>query len=404
MGFFGEGVKPRLMAMQLLGLVALIGLLLTSLQLNHPEDSMLVKGVEGLMATAGPGVTVNFPNWAMGVTVGSGLLLGLVMVKLYQRPGLRLMILVVLLAIALAADVVLWQQAVEGRGVANGIHTQETLQDKANTEWFENSEEGKQLFITSGTARGSHLEIIGNDNNTLYLEGEYRKGELPSSGQSNYVILTADGYKLLDQAITVQLAVLLGMVLVAGMLGLLRMSLKGLGLGAVLALLLPLSLSGTSSDNILYILLYVLTFLIYIELGYAHYRYTLYSRTMAASADFYGVIFWFFGILFTVIIFTTLLTAAAFQFHTLLEWVLPLKYTRSIEFNTIYGQALSVLAFFAIIATIQSVLARKYLARAVDQKKLTKEAELEAAADVVEVEVEAVLDMADAEAVEVVEV
>ena len=79
--------------------------------------------------------------------------------------------------------------------------------------------------------------------------------------------------------------------------------------------------------------------------------------------EFGSVLNWFGMMLLLTLGFTTLLTAAAFGFHDLLGNVLPPRFHNSIEFNTIYGRALSVMVFFALWAIAQTIFSRQFLAR-----------------------------------------
>jgi hypothetical protein len=46
--------------------------------------------------------------------------------------------------------------------------------------------------------------------------------------------------------------------------------------------------------------------------------------------------------------------------------VLPARFRNSIEFNTIYGRALSAMTFFALWAIAQTIFSRQFLARQVE--------------------------------------
>ena len=370
------GARIRLLVMQALALIALIILLGVAQLINHPQDSLIVGLIESILEFAGLGISVTFPTWGLAASMVSGLLLGVLMIALSRKPALIVGLLIGLLVLAVGINFYLWDSGVSSRGTAFGISTDNTFMD-AKADWKADELKGYHLFIVSGTGKGSHLEIVGNDAHTLTLEGSYKNGELPTEGQTRYVLVSPSGYKDLSSLVRVELSLLMGLPLAAGLFGLVRQSLKGVGGAALLILLLPLNLGGNTSDNIQYILAFVLTFLIFMELGYAHFRYARYARTMGDSSDFFGVILWFFGILLAVIFFTTFLTAAAISFHDLLGTLLPRRFTITIEYGTIYGQAISVLLFFLLLAMVQSILARKYLAKPVEKHVQEKEEDVQ---------------------------
>ena len=372
-----RGARFRLLVMQGLALMAMILLIGVAQLINDPNDSLIVDLTQTILKFVGYGIPMAFPDWGLAASLVAGILLGLIMMALSRRPGLMVGLLLALLVLALGANLYTWDGGVTHRGTANGVSTHETFVD-AEAEWQPGALRGSHLFIISGTAKGSHLRIAGNTDKVMNLSGAYEDGALPTEGQSQYVVLSNTEYTQMKRFIGVELAILMGLPLAVGLYGVGRSSLQGVGGGALLILLLPLNHAGNSSENIQYILAFVLTFLIYMELGYAHYRYARYAQTMGESADFFGVILWFFGILLTVIFFTTFLTAAAFSFHELLGELLPLRYTSTIEYTTIYGQAISVLLFFLIIAVIQAILASRYLAKPVEKHAQEEEEAKEA--------------------------
>ena len=158
----------------------------------------------------------------------------------------------------------------------------------------------------------------------------------------------------------------LGLPLLAGTFGIWRNSLPTIAIGAVLVLVQPLNLVGNDVSAIFAILGFIFCFMLYIELAYGHLRYARLARIMNYSGEFGSVLNWFGMMLLLTLGFTTLLTAAAFGFHDLLGNVLPPRFHNSIEFNTIYGRALSVMVFFALWAIAQTIFSRQFLARQVE--------------------------------------
>lgn len=361
-----RGARFRLLVMQGLALMAMVLLLGVTQLINDPDNSIIVDLSQRILKFLGYGLPLAYPQWGMAASILAGIVLGLVMVALSRKPVLIVALLLGLLILAVGANLYLWDGGVTHRGTTSGVSTSNTFVD-GKAEWQPDSMRGSHLFITSSTGKGSHLIINDNTDKVMNLSGTYKDGELPTDGQSRYVVLSKTEYDQMKGLIGAELALLMSLPLAAGLYGLGRSSLRGVGGGALLILLLPLNLSGNTSDNIQYILAFVLSFLIYMELGYAHFRYARYAQTMGESSDFFGVILWFFGILLSVIFFTTFLTAAAFSFHELLGDVLPKRYTSTVEFTTIYGQAISVLLFFLIIAVIQAVLASRYLAKPLEK-------------------------------------
>ena len=372
-----RGARFRLLVMQGLALMALILMLGVVQLINDPNDSIIVDVSETILGFLGYGIPMSFPDWGLAASLAAGLLLGLIMAALSRKPILIVGLLLGLLVLSVGANLYTWDNGVTHRGTASGVSTADTFVD-LEAQWPAGKLAGSHLFIISGPGKGSHLIITSNSDKLMNLSGDYKNGEQPTDGESGYLVLSRGEYDQMERLIGAELALLMGLPLAAGLYGLGRSSLRGLGGGALLILLLPLNLSGNSSENIQYILAFVLTFLIYMELGYAHFRYARYASTMGESSDFFGVILWFFGILLSVIFFTTFLTAAAFSFHDLLGDVLPPRYTSTVEYTTIYGQAISVLLFFCIIAVIQAILASKYLAKPVE-RHVQEEAEGEEA-------------------------
>ena len=135
---------------------------------------------------------------------------------------------------------------------------------------------------------------------------------------------------------------------------------------AFLVLVMPLGLSGNTNDQIYPILGFVFSFMLFIELSYGHTRYSRLARVMYYSKEYETVLQWFLVTLVVTLALTTALTSVAFLFHEFLSGLLPYSFSNSIEFNTIYGQALSVLVFFMIWAVIQTLFSRGYLARQVE--------------------------------------
>ena len=135
---------------------------------------------------------------------------------------------------------------------------------------------------------------------------------------------------------------------------------------AFLVLVMPLGLSGNTNEQIYPILGFIFSFMLFIELSYGHTRYSRLARVMYYSKEFETVLQWFLVTLVVTLALTTALTSVAFLFHDFLSDLLPYSFSNSIEFNTIYGQALSVLVFFMIWAVVQTLFSRGYLARQVE--------------------------------------
>ena len=87
---------------------------------------------------------------------------------------------------------------------------------------------------------------------------------------------------------------------------------------------------------------------------------------MHYSREFETVLQWFLVTLVVTLALTMILTSLAFLFHSFLGNLLPYSFSNSIEYNTIYGQALSILVFFMIWAVVQTLFSRGYLARQVE--------------------------------------
>ncbi len=158
----------------------------------------------------------------------------------------------------------------------------------------------------------------------------------------------------------------LGMPLMVGLPAIWRDSMGAIGITATLVIIMPLGLEGNDTSALVEILGFIFAFLLFLELAYGHVRYDRLARIMRHSTEFDGVLTWFVLVLVTTLVFTTLLTAAAFSFHDLLGMALPGRFKNSIEFNTIYGRALSVLVFFVLWAVAQTTFSRRYLAKQVD--------------------------------------
>jgi hypothetical protein len=137
-------------------------------------------------------------------------------------------------------------------------------------------------------------------------------------------------------------------------------------ISAFLILVMPIGLVGNTNDQIYPILGFVFSFVLYLELSYGHTRYSRLARVMYFSKEFETVLHWFLTTLVFTLALTTALTSVAFLFHDFLGDILPDSFSNSIEFNTIYGQALSILVFFMIWAVLQTLFSRGYLARQVE--------------------------------------
>ena len=135
---------------------------------------------------------------------------------------------------------------------------------------------------------------------------------------------------------------------------------------AFLIIVMPLGLSGNTNEQIYPILAFVFSYMLYLELSYGHVRYSRLARVMHYSREFETVLQWFLLTLVVTLALTMILTSLAFLFHSFLGNLLPYSFSNSIEYNTIYGQALSILVFFMIWAVVQTLFSRGYLARQVE--------------------------------------
>tara|TARA_B100001079_G_scaffold80436_1_gene69030 strand:- start:442 stop:1287 length:846 start_codon:yes stop_codon:yes gene_type:complete len=176
------------------------------------------------------------------------------------------------------------------------------------------------------------------------------------------------GYDAFPYHVTQQLFLWLwlGLPIAVGIVGIWQDSIGNLIMAAFLVLVMPLGLSGNTNDEIIYILGFVFSFMLFIELSYGHTRYSRLARVMYYSKEYEMVLQWFLVTLVVTLALTTGLTSIAFLFHDFLSGFLPDSFSNSVEFNTIYGQALSVLVFFMIWAVVQTLFSRGYLARQVE--------------------------------------
>ena len=160
--------------------------------------------------------------------------------------------------------------------------------------------------------------------------------------------------------------VFIGLPVSTGMVGIWQNKVGNLAVSAFLILSMPLGLTGNTNEQIYPILGLVFSFILYLELSYGHARYSRLARVMAFSKEYEDVLVWFLTTLMITVAFTMILTSLAFLFHDLLGSILPYSFSNSIEYNTIYGQALSVLVFFMLWSVIQILFSRGYLARQVE--------------------------------------
>lgn len=160
--------------------------------------------------------------------------------------------------------------------------------------------------------------------------------------------------------------VFIGLPVSTGMVGIWQNKISNQMISAFLILSMPLGLSGNTNDQIYPILGFVFSFLLYLELSYGHARYSRLARVMSYSKEYEDVLLWFLTTLLVTLAFAMILTSLAFLFHDLLGTILPYSFSNSIEYNTIYGQALSVLVFFMLWSVIQILFSRGYLARQVE--------------------------------------
>ena len=160
--------------------------------------------------------------------------------------------------------------------------------------------------------------------------------------------------------------VFIGLPVSTGMVGIWQNKIGNQVISAFLILAMPLGLSGNTNDQIYLILGFVFSYMLYLELSYGHARYSRLARVMAYSKEYEDVLVWFLTTLMVTLAFTMILTSLAFLFHDLLGNLLPYSFSNSVEYNTIYGQALSVLVFFMLWAVVQILFSRGYLARQVE--------------------------------------
>ncbi|MBE27937.1 MAG: hypothetical protein CMB06_02350 [Euryarchaeota archaeon] len=158
----------------------------------------------------------------------------------------------------------------------------------------------------------------------------------------------------------------IGLPIFIGIIGIWQDYIGNQIVAAFLVLVMPLGLSGNTNEQIYPILGFVFSFMLYIELSYGHTRYSRLARVMYYSKEYETVLQWFLVTLVITLALTTGLTSIAFLFHDFLSGLLPYSFSNSIEFNTIYGQALSVIVFFMIWAVVQTLFSRGYLARQVE--------------------------------------
>ena len=160
--------------------------------------------------------------------------------------------------------------------------------------------------------------------------------------------------------------VFIGLPVSTGMVGIWQNKISNQIISAFFILSMPLGLSGNTNDQIYPILGFVFSFILYLELSYGHARYSRLARVMSYSKEYEDVLVWFLTTLLVTLAFAMILTSLAFLFHDLLGTILPYSFSNSIEYNTIYGQALSVLVFFMLWSVIQILFSRGYLARQVE--------------------------------------
>ncbi len=160
--------------------------------------------------------------------------------------------------------------------------------------------------------------------------------------------------------------VFIGLPVSTGMVGIWQDKIGNQVISAFLILAMPLGLSGNTNDHIYPILGFVFSYMLFLELSYGHARYSRLARVMAYSKEYEAVLVWFLTMLMVTLAFTMILTSLAFLFHDMLGSLLPYSFSNSIEYNTIYGQALSVLVFFMLWSVIQILFSRGYLARQVE--------------------------------------
>jgi uncharacterized membrane protein YidH (DUF202 family) len=223
--------------------------------------------------------------------------------------------------------------------------------------------------IIAGTLFGLFLgttNILLSSNKQVY--------HYVSVGMFSFFVLIFFGYLLGYEEIPYEplqqlfFWVLIGLPISTGMVGIWQDKVGNQVISAFLILAMPLGLSGNTNDQIYPILGFVFTYMLFLELSYGHARYSRLARIMSYSKEYESVLVWFLSTLMITLAFTMILTSLAFLFHDLLGSLLPYSFSNSIEYNTIYGQALSVLVFFMLWAVIQILFSRGYLARQVEDE------------------------------------
>ncbi len=181
-------------------------------------------------------------------------------------------------------------------------------------------------------------------------------------------VASFSGYDSFPYYITQQLFLWfwIGIPITIGITGIWKNSIGNQVISAFLVIVMPIGLEGNTNDQIYPILGFVFSFILYLELSYGHTRYSRLARVMYFSKEFETVLNWFLTTLILTLALTIALTSVAFLFHDFLGDILPYSFSNSIEFNTIYGQALSILVFFMIWAVLQTLFSRGYLARQVE--------------------------------------
>ena len=157
----------------------------------------------------------------------------------------------------------------------------------------------------------------------------------------------------------------IGLPIIMGIIGIWDNRIGNQVFSAFLILVMPLGLSG-NTEQIYPILGFVFSFMLYLELSYGHVRYSRLARIMHYSREYETVLQWFLLTLVVTLALTTGLTTLAYLFHDFLGNILPYSFSKSIEYNTMYGRALSALVFFMMWAMVQTLFSRGYLARQVE--------------------------------------
>ena len=158
----------------------------------------------------------------------------------------------------------------------------------------------------------------------------------------------------------------IGLPVAMGIVGIWDNSIGNQVFSAFLIMVMPIGLSGNTNEQIYPILGFVFSFMLYLELSYGQVRYSRLARIMHYSREYETVLQWFLRTLIVTLALAIGLTSLAFLFHNFLGEILPYSFSNSIEYNTIYGQALSVLVFFMMWAIVQTLFSRGYLARQVE--------------------------------------